>query len=313
MINYLAPMTLSDLLDSTVRLTGKIFGRGMILAAIVMLPAGLVAGFAFREFVAAIADTIHYAAREPDSAAAVLPLIYGGIECAIAMLLFGFAAAMLTAACIDLADAEIHFAERSWQGAFSRSWRAAFMLIGQGFIKILLLVSIFAVASALHKISVVLLVPAIPVAIVLGIWLAVSWSLGAQAIVSERHGPMNALYRSKGIVSGNWWRVVGILLLFGFFVQFALSLITTPIYGFSLFPALMGLAKMHPDSENFKRSFDSLLPLLSSMAWILGFLIALSTALGTLLRSVYKTLLYYDLRARHGEFEVPEPAPAITQ
>ena len=46
------------------------------------------------------------------------------------------------------------------------------------------------------------------------VFVAVAWVFSAQAIMVERYGPIAALYRSWGLVRGNWWRVFAIGVVF---------------------------------------------------------------------------------------------------
>ncbi|HET7153181.1 MAG TPA: hypothetical protein VFJ29_05405, partial [Candidatus Kapabacteria bacterium] len=247
MANYLVPMTLSDLLDRTVRLTGKIFRRSIIIAAIVMLPAGVILGFALREMFASFADMFHVLANDPgisDPFAIVSPLVYGLGEMFVAGLFWAFANCILQVTAIDLTDAEINLAERSWQGAFARSWREAFRLLAQGLLKFLICMGIFILVIALSVHNPVALLLLIPAGIFC-IWLLVQWSLGPQAIVCEGHGPLHGLSRSNRLVAGSWWRVAGLLLIFGLLVEFVVALISTPLYGFSFLPMLMKFSTLH--------------------------------------------------------------------
>src|SRR5258706_2967473 len=110
-------MSLSDLLDRTARLTGKVFSRGVVLGVVTMLPAGIVWGFALREILAAFADTL---ARmrvviTPD-VNTIAPLLFGIVEFAVAVVMFLIGTLILETALIDVTDPEMHSAPRTWQG-----------------------------------------------------------------------------------------------------------------------------------------------------------------------------------------------------
>jgi hypothetical protein len=66
-------------------------------------------------------------------------------------------------------------------------------------------VALFTVAVAAGL--VVLVVP--------GIWIAVRWYFGAQVVVIDGAGPVEALRRSAELVRGRWWSTFGALLLSG--------------------------------------------------------------------------------------------------
>jgi hypothetical protein len=90
--------------------------------------------------------------------------------------------------------------------AYRATWRKIWPLLGG-----LLLAALVVAVAQLTLIG-------IPIAI----WLAISWSLLAQAVVLDRESGTGALGRSRRLVRGNWWRtalltlsVTGIALLLG--------------------------------------------------------------------------------------------------
>jgi len=73
--------------------------------------------------------------------------------------------------------------------------------------------------------------------ICLDVWLSVSFSLAAPAVVLERQSPARALRRSWRLVRGSFWRVFGILLLAGLIVSAASFALQIP---FSVGEAVAG-------------------------------------------------------------------------
>lgn len=313
--NYRARMSLSDLLDRTARLTGKVFVRGLILGLVTMIPAGLVMGFAMREIFAALADTMHRLGATPEpSLDAVAPLFYGLFEMGIAVLLYLVGSTIMHASMIDMTDAAIHSAPRTWQGAFARGSHAAVRVLLQ------YVVMVFVVASLLGfgiVVGVVVLqqwavaVLLIGGAIVVTLWIVISWSFAPQAVVCEHDSALQGLARSRLLVRGGWWRVFGILLLIGILVQFAVTIVTAPLQGMafaSFLPDMIEMEKNMLSHPNDSAMLEPMLLKLSALGWQLGFVQAVSGILVGIVQAVYGTLLYYDLRARQGEFddELPE-------
>jgi hypothetical protein len=129
---------------------------------------------------------------------------------------------------------------------------------------------------------------AITGAIVAFVWIVTTWTLTGQAIVIENAGVFAALSRSRALVSGSRWRVLGLnsLLYLIQFVLFtvpsaAVALITTPL------PSPLG-------------------PAISQVVTALAQIAYFPIQLGTL------TLLYYDLRVRKEAFDLSLAAEQLT-
>ncbi len=67
-------------------------------------------------------------------------------------------------------------------------------------------------------------------AMILMLWLMVTWSLAPVAVVLERLGPMAAIARSWRLVRGRFWRTFGFLLLAGLVAEIAYLLLSVPYY-----------------------------------------------------------------------------------
>ncbi|HZV12511.1 MAG TPA: hypothetical protein VFA55_04805, partial [Candidatus Kapabacteria bacterium] len=119
--------------------------------------------------------------------------------------------------------------------------------------------------------------------------------------------------RSSRLIAGSWWRITGLLLLFGLLVQFAVGLITLPLVGFSFFPMLMKFSTANADSADYPKMASSLMLTLSSIGWAIGLVMTLSSTLRLILFGTYKTLIQYDLRARQGEFDHPSTEAIAAQ
>jgi hypothetical protein len=114
------------------------------------------------------------------------------------------------------------------------------------------------------------------VGIPLAVYFAVKWLFALQVVALENHGPLKALSRSSDLVKGDWWRVLGIALVF-FILGMAVVLIPLE---------LLGQAAGDDD------------PTMSLIA------MAVTPILGTILMTIGPTLLYYDLRLRKEKFNI---------
>jgi hypothetical protein len=138
-----------------------------------------------------------------------------------------------------------------------------------------LLGAYFLVALSLIVGFIVLVIP--------GIYLGVALSMVFPALLFERLGPGAAYSRSFSLVSGNWWRTFGTLL-----VTFLILVVLTAALGGGL-GALLGAAA--PGDEALAAIFLTLLNILLA---IILYPIAASIL----------TVLYYDLRVRKEGFDL---------
>lgn len=147
--------------------------------------------------------------------------------------------------------------------------------------KLIVLMVVSLVVGILAGIGLVLIIT-IPVVI----YLAVRWGFFAQAYLIENREPMASFSRSSELVQGQWWRVLGIIIVVGIVIGIVTGVLTG---------------------------------VLSAVLGMLGFIgiVVAGTIAGAIMGPMFPiahTLLYYDLLARK---EAPSaspmapPAPAI--
>ena len=126
---------------------------------------------------------------------------------------------------------------------------------------------------------------ALLVGIVVAIWLGVRWFSASYAVVIEGKGPIAGLGRSWNLVTGSWWRVFGIGVVFAIIIIVVVLIISVPI----------GIAGG--------------LALGEEGAAIVGGLIgAVVTVIVTPFGYIAGTLLYFDLRVRKEGFDLDQLA-----
>lgn len=128
--------------------------------------------------------------------------------------------------------------------------------------------------------GILLAVIAVAGAVVAFFWVITTWALTGQAIVVEDAGVLGSLGRSRALVSGSRWRVIGINSLL-YLIQIVLFTVPSTIVAVltAPLPAPLGPA---------------LAEVITSVAQIAYFPIQLGTL----------TLLYYDLRVRREGFDL---------
>ncbi len=317
----LVPMTLGDLFDRTFRLLGRTIGRGAIIALILLVPTALLFSYALGAFFDSLVGLAQgpYDLQGPEMNQ--LASIFGSLALMVLTgMLFGLAQLGAYLGITHLGCSEFAGQSVPWEEAFRKALglpllRAigASILMGLAFVALLILPYLLIIggaaadSSALAGIGIILLLGALGVVL----FLAFRWNFVYQAIVYEGTPVIEAFRRSWDLVEGNWWRVFGIMLLFGILVDFAISLLLTPLTFivlwdfFSEYFRLLGdISQGESDPEAFLQVFKSLGP-------GMGFLIAADAILTTLIAPLYSVALYFDLRARRGEFS-QSPGPGQT-
>ncbi len=127
----------------------------------------------------------------------------------------------------------------------------------------------------------------------LAMWLWVKFSLAPAIVVFERCGPVTALRRSSRLVSGDWWRVFGVLLLVYVMAAVAGYFIQLPFVFLGLFPSMLGSASLDDDPT-----------LAAILAMTAGYFVAMmlgqlaSQIVSTTFPQLVTALLYVDRRIR---------------
>jgi len=235
-----------------------------------------------------------------------MALLSSGIVFAISVLLAYIAVVVGEIAVTILVTGEFHGTRDGWTEVLARA-AGVRMLRGIGVMLMqgLVYAAIVVVPALLFGLAgggagvVVLSILASLVAVV---FLFIRWAFSLTAVGSEGLGVVVSMRRSWLLVRNGWWRVLGILLLLGLLVGFGIMVITTPITLFAFwdfyreyFKAIASGGTGAPDPATMAKA-------MSSMGPGLGLSMGLNLMLTTLTRPVYATVLYFDLRARSGEF-----------
>jgi hypothetical protein len=305
-------MTLGDIFDRTFRLLGRTIGRSAIIALILLAPTALLFSFSLGSFFESIAGLVpgsyDHMAPEMDQLAGMFGAI-GLIT--VTGILFGLANLAAYLAITHLACGEFEGKPVTWEEAFRKGVGLPLLrgvgvsvLISLAFGAILIVPYMLIIAGAasdssgLAGIGIFLLLAAFGIVL----FLAFRWNFVLQTIAWEDTRVMDSFRRSWDLVEGNWWRVFGIMILFGLLVDFAISLLLTPLtlivlwdFFAEYFKLLGGLAAGDSDPQGF-------LEVLRSLGPSMGILIAADAILTALVAPLYSVALFFDLRARKGEF-----------
>ncbi|MDH6135306.1 hypothetical protein P3T37_004716 [Kitasatospora sp. MAA4] len=125
------------------------------------------------------------------------------------------------------------------------------------------------------------------------IWTGVRLSLAAPALMLEKQGVLAAMARSRRLVRGSWWRILGVTLL-GYVLTFLLTdMIAIP---FSVLAAIVGGTPFALGSASATTTFAALV--ISTIGAILGSLLSYPVTAGI------SVLLYVDQRIRREGLDI---------
>lgn len=251
----LRPLGTGDLLDETIRLYRRNFALFVAISAWVFVPLGIVQ---------LLQQLVLRGTR--DLTMVFLVSLLPAPFFMVGMVVMGLA---ITYAVSELYLGREPSVGRSYSRGFRRFW---------GVIGLSILVGL---ALGLMSITVV----GIPFAIYFG----VGWSLSIPVLLLEGVGIRKAMGRSRSLVKGHWWRVVGILSLISIImtvIQFAIGF----IFGFAGF--------LLPKE-----------PFISAVVSVLTNVISELAASPIMTAGV--VLLYYDLRVRKEGFDLELLAQAL--
>jgi hypothetical protein len=141
-------------------------------------------------------------------------------------------------------------------------------------------------------------------AFVFMIYLVFRWYFGAVHIIVSGGGVAESLTKSSYLVKYYWWRTFGIILLLGIIVDFAVSIISTPVFFLFMWDLI---SAMFTSPESFESGAE-ITPMLLSLFGKLGYIIAFTSALQLLINPLFIVVMYFDLRIRKDDIEV-QPSP----
>lgn len=315
------PMSLGDIFDALFKLLGKTALRNLILSALILLPAALISIYGLEALFSSLAEFLRDRAAGRAAATAEMARLFGAMSAyllVIVVLLLAYLAAALaatTVGCSEISGQAITWQEalrRVFSVRLARTWGQSILafLALLGIVLAAYLILIAAVvtdSSAMKGIGIIALLFSIGVAV----YLWVRWIFALPAIAWEEAGVMQSFHRSSFLVKGWWWRTFGVGLLLYLITQFAITLVTTPLsfvalWGFfkNYFALLGSMSGGQPDPDMVYRLFDSL-------GVGLGILIYISYILTAMIVPLFVAIMYFDLRARKGEFEQLPPTQPV--
>ena len=314
----ITPMSLGDIFDRLFKLLSKTAFRNLIIAVIVMLPAAII----FTNAMDAFFSNVGAVSRADEASEPIAAEDLAGMAGSTAVYLIGiFLFTMSTFAatlgvtligCHEMNDEQI-----DWNEALRQTFSLRLLRVfGQIILQVILIGSLVGLPYFILMGGVV--AKSIATAVLGGVLFAVGlaagtviwvrWAFAVPAIAWEDATVLESLRTSWDLVRGREWRTFAILVLLNLVVQFALSIVTTPISLFAFrdfytnYYEVIGSAATGEPSIEMLEAFDS-------FGNGFGILISFSSILALTITPLISTVMYFDLRARSEAADEANPMP----
>ena len=137
------------------------------------------------------------------------------------------------------------------------------------------------------------------------LYLRVRWAFGLTTIAWEDQSIGGAFSRSSHLFSIRENATFWIVALFSVVTAFAVSLAATPLQYFAMYDVSMAYAAALAENP-FDPEIGTVADAFANVSMMFAVLITFYITMKSAVKSAYLTTIYFDLRARHGEFATAE-------
>lgn len=326
MFSKTKPMDLGDIFSNTFKLLKETFTRNIIIASAFLIPAGILMAYGFDSFFSAMMESARTAAEARNNNANSGPDFtfmfanMGIYFLSLLVFLLGYLAAMIGITKISWSAMN---GERINTGeAFSKVFSITFLrIIGQSLLLMLAVSAcIFAgfimiIIGAGSQLVFLIIIGALTLiaGIALTIYLVFRWYFAFNAIVCEDYGVIESFSKSSFLVEGNWWRTFGIVLLVSILIDFAISIITTPITFIAMWDFISQYFRMIAEGNFNENDPEIIFSMMESLGFAFGIVIIITTILDALVTPLFNVVYYFDLKIRKQDFtdlpSIDNPSP----
>ena len=314
------PWTFGEMFERVFRLLGRTFTRNSLIGFLVLLPGALLLVFSLSSFAGALSDVI----RDLDPSATpsddeVLSMFWSMLTPLFGTLILLFVAVTLYAIGSLLASLAMARVSASTLEGIHVEWSEALGAVagvvllrglGQSLLLACLIVGIligpyillFLGIDALVLAGVFGIVGAIPVII----WLSIRWQFAQIVIAVEEDTVLHSFQRSAYLVREWWWRTFGITIGFAIVAGIAVQIIMMPLGLVGMFAFSASFADVFVSSNmGDTPSPEAIVSVIRTIGIAYIAFITLASIASQMFASNYLVVMYYDLRARKGEFASP--------
>ena len=307
----LVPLNAGDITERFFGLFGRSFKRVAVLFILVAIPGAVVMAVAMDALFSSVLDLISMGESGRTSAALIQSALRGFTILAVGILLVLLADVVILVAvqlvvCGEIVGRSIGVREAFELCSPSRLGRAVGQRILGETASLLAIIGPYllipvVIAAGAGAGTIVLVILVFVLALGLYLYLRVRWAFGTTTIAWEDQSVLGAFTRSGYLVRGYGWRVFGILAVFALVITVGLSMLLTPFQLWA-FKDLFMLGLQESARNAAQQMPDNPVEILADIGFAYGLIAGGATLLQTVFKSIYLPILYFDLRARKGEF-----------
>ena len=314
MFDKTKPMTLGDIFSSTFDLIKVTFTRNLIVGAVILIPVGIIMAFGIQYFFSTFFDLIKN--KEEFSygdfnAEYILNIMASMTTYFLSILLFALGTNAAKIGITRIGYRAMENEKITINQAFNRIFSVVFfrtigMSLLQGlayavviFVAVIIMVIAVATDFILLKIFGVFSILA---AILVIVYLNTSWHFTFVAIAGADKKVFESFSKSSLLVTNNWWRVFGIVLLVSIIVQFAISLISTPVSFALMWDFLSKYFTAAANGTLNNLDPESMFNMMKSLGLSIGLITVFSSLVELLIIPLFDVVFYFDLRIRKNDF-----------
>lgn len=310
----ITPMDVGEIFDRTIKLFGRAFVPALVIAIIFVAPATLLEMIGMSGFYSSLGDMSREAmSLGPADIGETIGRLLGSLFLVMVTSFVAFVGYLIARmAIINLLCADIEGDPVSWQWSLREVFDMRILKgLGQLILEVLAYCAvvvfpyILIIAGAAAQSMGLMLFGVLGIlgALLVILWLAVRWMFTTVAIAWEDSGAIAAFSRSSELVKGNWWRTFGILLLFWILLQIVTMIVVTPVFLAGFWDFFKQAMTLQPNAMMLDP--EEMADLFSTMGTSIAVIQGLAMLVMLLIQPLYTSVMYYDLRARQGEFTQP--------
>jgi hypothetical protein len=310
MLDRTRPMNLGDIFNTAIQLIKETFLRNLVIAAVFFVPAGVVISFGFDYFFSLLMK--YNETSLPNGAEAASHPEFGNIFLGIfiytlAITLLIFCTLVVSIGVTFISKTQLNGKRISVKESFQKIFSITFFRsIGQTLLLGLIFTVILGIPIVLFIASDFSNVPIIFIGLIFILFFYIRWYFAFTAIVCDDTTVFESFSKSFYLVKNYWWRTFGLIILISITVQFAISIITTPVSFIVMWGFLSEYFKLIAGGEYNQNDPSQTFSMFSSFGFGLGIIITFSSILQYVITPIFNVILYYDLKIRKNDFEDDE-------